>query len=135
VIAHGIPDVGFVDPTYFKDQFGVEGKIVLLTLASFHPTRIECVLNALPAFFRNFRCCLHYIGRNASNELREHGKYRLSLEIRQKNKVRRTLSSTTGSSIWKPKEFIGAADLYITPYLTRRRLLRERWPTLGAGKP
>jgi glycosyltransferase involved in cell wall biosynthesis len=31
LIAHGIPDVGFVDPTYFKDQFGVEGKIVLLT--------------------------------------------------------------------------------------------------------
>jgi len=31
VIAHGIPDVGLVDPTYFKDQFGVEGKVVLLT--------------------------------------------------------------------------------------------------------
>src|SRR6202451_3005444 len=29
LIAHGIPDVGFVDPTYFKDQFGVEGKVVL----------------------------------------------------------------------------------------------------------
>src|SRR5690349_23188785 len=31
LIPHGIPDVGFVDPTYFKDQFGVEGKVVLLT--------------------------------------------------------------------------------------------------------
>ena len=31
LIAHGIPDVGFVDPAYFKDQFGVEGRIVLLT--------------------------------------------------------------------------------------------------------
>ena len=30
LIAHGVPDVGFVDPTYFKDQFGVEGKTVLL---------------------------------------------------------------------------------------------------------
>ena len=27
LIAHGIPDVGFVDPTYFKDQFGVEGRV------------------------------------------------------------------------------------------------------------
>src|SRR5271165_745097 len=25
LIPHGIPDVGFVDPTYFKDQFGVDG--------------------------------------------------------------------------------------------------------------
>src|SRR5271169_4188922 len=31
LIPHGIPDVGFVDPTYFKDQFGVEGRVVLLT--------------------------------------------------------------------------------------------------------
>src|ERR1017187_3995490 len=29
LIPHGIPDVGFVDPTYFKDQFGVEGRVVL----------------------------------------------------------------------------------------------------------
>jgi hypothetical protein len=26
LIPHGIPDVGFVDPAYFKDQFGVEGR-------------------------------------------------------------------------------------------------------------
>ncbi len=25
LIPHGIADVGFVDPTYFKDQFQVEG--------------------------------------------------------------------------------------------------------------
>src|ERR1700731_481741 len=30
LIPHGIPDVGFVDPAYFKDQFGVEGRVVLL---------------------------------------------------------------------------------------------------------
>jgi len=30
LIPHGIPDVGFVDPTYFKDQFDVEGKVVIL---------------------------------------------------------------------------------------------------------
>src|SRR6516165_7656997 len=29
LIPHGIPDVGFVDPTFFKDQFGVEGRVVL----------------------------------------------------------------------------------------------------------
>ena len=52
LIAHGIPDVGFVDPTYFKDQFGVEGKIVLLTFGLLSPNKgIECVLNALPQTF------------------------------------------------------------------------------------
>lgn len=33
VIPHGIPDVPFVDPNYYKDQFGVEGNKVLLTSA------------------------------------------------------------------------------------------------------
>src|SRR5271169_3591083 len=31
LIPHGIPDTAFVDPNYHKDQFGVEGKTVLLT--------------------------------------------------------------------------------------------------------
>src|SRR5205823_6420669 len=31
LISHGIPDVPFVDPNFYKDHFGVEGKVVLLT--------------------------------------------------------------------------------------------------------
>src|ERR1700722_14263087 len=49
LIPHGIPDVGFVDPTYFKDKFGVEGRVVLLTFGLLSPNKgIEYVLNALP---------------------------------------------------------------------------------------
>src|SRR5438128_8612397 len=49
LIPHGIPDVGFVDPTDFKDQFGVEGRVVLLTFGLLSPNKgIEYVLNALP---------------------------------------------------------------------------------------
>jgi hypothetical protein len=39
LVPHGIPDVGFVDPTYFKDQFGVEGKVVLLTFGLLSPNK------------------------------------------------------------------------------------------------
>jgi hypothetical protein len=31
IIPHGVADVPFIDPNYFKDRFGVEGKSVLLT--------------------------------------------------------------------------------------------------------
>ena len=31
IIPHGVPDFQFMDPNYFKDQFGTEGKSVLLT--------------------------------------------------------------------------------------------------------
>src|SRR5690348_3013556 len=55
LIPHGIPDVGFVDPTFFKDQFGVEGRVVLLTFGLLSPGKgIEVVLNALPQILTEF---------------------------------------------------------------------------------
>src|SRR5438093_2301442 len=49
VIPHGIPDIPFIDPAFFKDQFGVEGKNVLLTFGLLSPNKgIENVLNAMP---------------------------------------------------------------------------------------
>src|SRR4029079_5298519 len=49
VIPHGIPDVPFVDPNFFKDQFGVEGKTVLLTFGLLSPNKgIEYAIEALP---------------------------------------------------------------------------------------
>ena len=50
LIPHGIPDVAFVDPNYYKDKFGVEGKMVLLTFGLLSPGKgIEHVISALPA--------------------------------------------------------------------------------------
>src|SRR6202011_90423 len=101
LIAHGIPDVGFVDPTYFKDQFGVEGRVVLLTFGLLSPNKgIEYVLNALPQILEDFPEVVYIVlGATHPNELREHGEaYRLSLEILAKRtNLRRTSSSTIGS--------------------------------------
>ena len=49
------PDMPFVDPNYYKDQFGVEGRMVLLTFGLLSPNKgIEHVLNALPAILDEF---------------------------------------------------------------------------------
>jgi glycosyltransferase involved in cell wall biosynthesis len=49
-IHHGIPDTPFIDPSFNKDKFGVEGKKVLLTFGLLSPNKgIENVLQALPA--------------------------------------------------------------------------------------
>jgi glycosyltransferase involved in cell wall biosynthesis len=49
VIPHGIPDLPFVDPSFHKDLFGVEGKIVLLSFGLVSPNKgIENVISALP---------------------------------------------------------------------------------------
>src|SRR5580704_11694916 len=50
VIPHGVPDMSFMDPNYFKDQFGTEGKSVLLTFGLLSPNKgVENVISALPA--------------------------------------------------------------------------------------
>ena len=48
VIPHGIPDIPFIDPNFNKDQFGVEGKTVLLTFGLLSPNKgIEHVIRSL----------------------------------------------------------------------------------------
>ncbi len=140
LIAHGIPDVGFVDPTYFKDQFGVEGKVVLLTFGLLSPNKgIEYVLNALPEIVAEFPEVVYIVlGATHPNELREHGEaYRVSLEmLAKKNKVEKNVIFYNDFvELENLKEFIGAADLYITPYLNEAQITSGTLAyTFGAGK-
>jgi glycosyltransferase involved in cell wall biosynthesis len=140
LIAHGIPDVGFVDPTYFKDQFGVEGKVVLLTFGLLSPNKgIESVLNALPNILEAFPEVVYIVlGATHPNELREHGEaYRVSLEIlAKKNKIEKNvIFYNQFVDLENLKEFIGAADLYITPYLNEAQITSGTLAyTFGAGK-
>src|SRR5712671_5792498 len=140
LIPHGIPDVGFVDPTDFKHQFGVEGRVVLLTFGLLSPNKgIEYVLNALPHILAEFSDVVYIVlGATHPNELREHGEaYRLSLEIlAKKNKLEKNVIFY--NRFVDPenlKEFIGAADLYITPYLNEAQITSGTLAyTFGAGK-
>ena len=140
LIPHGIPDVGFVDPTYFKDQFGVEGKVVLLTFGLLSPNKgIEYVLNALPQIVAEFPDVVYIVlGATHPNELREHGEaYRLSLEIlAKKQKVEKNvIFYNQFVDLDNLKEFLGATDLYITPYLNEAQITSGTLAyAFGSGK-
>src|SRR6266849_3228752 len=140
LIPHGIPDVDFVDPTDFKDQFGVEGRVVLLTFGLLSPNKgIEYVLNALPHILAEFPDVVYIVlGATHPNELREHGEaYRLSLEIlAKKNKLEKNIIFYNRFvELENLKEFIGAADFYITPYLNEAQITSGTLAyTFGAGK-
>lgn len=140
LIAHGIPDVGFVDPAYFKDQFGVEGRVVLLTFGLLSPNKgIENVLNALPDILAEFPEVVYIVlGATHPNERREHGEaYRLSLELlAKKNNVdANVIFYNQFVDLENLKEFIGAADLYITPYLNEAQITSGTLAyAFGAGK-
>jgi len=140
LIPHGIHDIPFVDPNYYKDQFGVEGRMVLLTFGLLSPNKgIEHVLNAMPAILAEFPDVVYVVvGATHPNELRENGElYRLGLErLAKKNNV-------DGSVIFynrfvdlaELKEFIGAADLYVTPYMNPAQITSGTLAyAFGAGK-
>jgi len=140
LIPHGIPDIPFVDPNYYKDQFGVEGRVVLLTFGLLSPNKgIEHVLNALPQILAEFPEVVYVVlGATHPHELAERGEaYRLSLEIlAKKNKVEKSvIFYNRFVELEELKEFIGAADLYITPYLNEAQITSGTLAyAFGAGK-
>src|ERR1035441_5400871 len=122
LIPHGIPDIPFVDPNYYKDQFGVAGRVVLLTFGLLSPNKgIEHVLNALPQILAEFPNVVYIVlGATHPNLLREQGEsYRLSLErlARDLGIRKNVIFYNRFVELRELLEFIGAADIYVTPYL------------------
>ena len=78
------------------------------------------------------------LGATHPNEVREHGEaYRLSLEIlARRNKVDKSvIFYNQFVDLDNLKEFIGAADLYVTPYLNEARITSGTLAyTFGSGK-
>jgi len=140
LIPHGIHDIPFVDPNYYKDQFGVEGRVVLLTFGLLSPNKgIEHVLNAMPAILEEFPDVVYVVvGATHPNELRENGElYRLGLErLAKKNKVDgNVIFYNRFVDLAELKEFIGAADLYVTPYMNEAQITSGTLAyAFGAGK-
>src|SRR6266404_3987318 len=95
VIPHGIPDMPFVDPNFYKDKFGVDGKLVLLTFGLLSPNKgIEHVLNALPQILQEFPDLVYIVlGATHPNLVRDQGEaYRFSLDrLARKNKVQKNV--------------------------------------------
>src|SRR5260370_22641866 len=49
MVPHGVPELPFLDPNFYKDRFGVEGKALLLTVGLLSPNKgIENVIQAMP---------------------------------------------------------------------------------------
>ena len=140
LIPHGIPDVPFVDPSFHKDLFGVEGKIVLLSFGLLSANKgIENVIAALPAILARHPNVVYIIlGATHPHVVRNEGEtYRLFLQwlAQEKGVEGHVIFYNRFVSSEKLVEFIGAADIYITPYLNAAQVTSGTLAyTLGAGK-
>src|SRR5579863_3936594 len=140
LIPHGIPDVAFTDPSFYKDAFGTEGKEVLLTFGLLSPNKgIENVIQALPSILARHSNVVYMVsGVTHPHVLRREGDtYRLSLQ-----KLARDLG-VENNVIFRNRfvspaelvELIGAADIYITPYKHKGQVVSGTLAyALSAGK-
>ena len=121
LIPHGIPDVPFESDS--KDRLGVEGKSVILTFGLLSPDKgIEYVIDAMPAILERHPDTVYIVLGATHPHVKERDgeTYRIMLENRAKK------LGVDSSMIFHDRfvtqgeltEFLAAADMYITPYLT-----------------
>jgi glycosyltransferase involved in cell wall biosynthesis len=140
MVPHGVPDLPFLDPNFYKDRFSVEGKAVLLTFGLLSPNKgIENVIEALPQILSKHKNVVYIVaGATHPHVLRRDGdQYRAYLQALAKE------VGVEGNVIFHNRfvspeemvEFIGAADIYITPYRHEAQVVSGTLAyALGAGK-
>ncbi len=140
VIPHGIPDIPFTNPDLSKAQFGVEEKKVLLTFGLLGPGKgIEQVIDALPQIVHAHPNVVYLVlGATHPHLLAREGEsYRLSLErLAEKRGVKEhVIFFNRFVSLEDLAEFIGATDIYLTPYLEEAQITSGTLAyVFGAGK-
>ncbi|HJV22465.1 MAG TPA: glycosyltransferase family 4 protein, partial [Holophagaceae bacterium] len=139
-IPHGIPDLPFRDSNLCKAQFGVEGRPVLLTFGLLSPGKgIEYAIQALPRILRRHPDTVYLVlGATHPHLLAQEGeRYRLGLErlAEQLGVKDQVIFYNRFVSLADLTEFIGAADVYLTPYLNAAQITSGTLAyVFGAGK-
>jgi glycosyltransferase involved in cell wall biosynthesis len=140
IIPHGIPDVPFEESSCFKAQLGVEGRQVLLTFGLIGPGKgIEHAIQALPEIVReNPQTVYLILGATHPHLVQQEGeRYRLGLErlAEDLGVKENVIFYNRFVSLEDLKEFIGATDIYLTPYLQEAQITSGSLAyVFGAGK-
>jgi glycosyltransferase involved in cell wall biosynthesis len=139
-IPHGIPDIPFLDPDFYKDQFGVEGRKVVMSFGLLSPGKgLEQVIDALPEVVSRYPEAVYLIVGGTHPQVRRQSgeSYRLSLQQRaRKLKVdRHVIFHNRFVSRKELCDFLICADVYVTPYLRKQQAVSGTLAyAMGAGK-
>ena len=140
MVPHGVPDLPFLDPNFYKDRFRVEGNAVLLTFGLLSPNKgIENVIQAMPQILSKHKNVVYIVaGATHPHILRREGDhYREHLQALAKEMgvESNVIFHNRFVSPQEMVEFIGAADIYITPYRHEEQVVSGTLAyALGAGK-
>jgi hypothetical protein len=140
LIHHGIPDVPLLESSTYKGKFDVSEKMVLLTFGLLSPGKgIETVIDALPEIVKTHPDVIYMVvGATHPHLKAEQGEdYRISLHMRTKELGVEDHVVFHDHFVEDQDllEFIGAADIYVTPYLNEAQIISGTLAyALGMGK-
>ncbi len=139
-IPHGVPDLPFVDPNFYKACVDAEGKSVLLTFGLLSPNKgVENVIQAMPRILARHQNVVYLVTGATHPHIRrrEGDRYRESLQAlaRKLGVETNVMFHNRFVSPAELVEFLGSADIYITPYRSEGQVVSGTLSyALSAGK-
>ena len=140
LIPHGMPDLPFVDSNYYKHKFGMERRRTILTFGLLSANKgIETVLEAMPDIIKAEPSALYIVlGMTHPNILKHEGesyRFRLQGMVKKLGLQKHVIFHNRFVDDEELHNFLCAADVYVTPYLSRRQLTSGTLSfAVGAGK-
>jgi glycosyltransferase involved in cell wall biosynthesis len=127
MIPHGAPDVPFLDPAYYRDDFQLGGREVIMTFGLISPGKgIEVAIKSMPRIAKEFPEAIYLVvGETHPVIKRERGEeYRISLK-RLVNKLdleKNIIFHNRFVTLEELVKYLVMADIYVTPYLSREQI-------------
>jgi len=140
LIAHGIPDLPFVDSNYYKHKFAMEGRKTILTFGLLSKNKgIEVMLKAMPRIIEAEPSALYIVlGMTHPSVLKHEGEsYRFSLQrlVKDLGLQDHVIFHNRFVADEELHNFLCAADIYVTPYLSKKQLTSGTLSfAVGTGK-
>lgn len=140
VIPHGIPDLPFVDPNYYKHKFAVDDDQVILTFGLLSPSKgIEYMIRAMPTVLEKHPRAIYFVVGATHPHVRECAgeSYRRSLEklCSELGVGERVRFIDRFVEVEELCEYLGVADVYVVPYRNLDQIVSGTLAyAMGAGK-
>ncbi|MHC4755954.1 MAG: glycosyltransferase, partial [Planctomycetota bacterium] len=140
LIPHGIPDLPFTHNGYYKRQLGMAGRRTIMTFGLLSKNKgIEVMLRALPTIVKADPSVLYIVlGATHPEVLRHEGqsyKSKLDKIVKELGLQRNVVFHNRFVSDEELFQFLGAADIYVTPYLHKEQLTSGTLAfAVGTGK-
>jgi glycosyltransferase involved in cell wall biosynthesis len=140
LIPHGIPDLPFTHNGYYKVILGMAGRKTILTFGLLSKNKgIEVMLRALPRIVKSDPSVLYIVlGATHPEVLRCEGqayKFRLERIVGKLGLQRNVVFHNRFVSNEELFQFLGATDIYVTPYLNKEQLTSGTLAfAVGTGK-